>query len=118
MAESSDPNKLRPPFPTTPLPTDLPTDQDPSKRWDNIINSATERNELKIRYRDKSNQLTIRSVEPYEIKNGKLFAYDIDKGGIRAFSTHNIEAAIQTDAPYEPRFPVKINSSILSDESL
>lgn len=118
MAESSETNKLRPPFPTTPLPTDLPTDQDPSKRWDNIIESATSRNLLKIRYRDKSNQLSIRDVEPYEFKNGKLFAYDIDKGGIRAFTTNNIEAALQTDAPYEPRFPVKINSSILSDQSL
>ena len=96
----------------------LPTDQNPQKRWDNIMNSADNQRLVAIRYRDKDNALSVRKVEPYEIKNGKLFAFDPEKGSIRAFSTNNIEAALQTDELYEPRYPIKINSSMMSDGSL
>lgn len=96
----------------------LPTDQDPSRRWDSIMRGAVEQKLIAIRYRNKDNGLSVRQVEPYELKDGKLFAYDPEKGGIRAFLTQNIEAAVTTDDVFEPRFPIKINSSIMSDGSL
>lgn len=96
----------------------LPTDQNLQDRWDNIIQSANERKTVAIRYRDKDNMLSVRHVEPYELKNGKLYAFDPQKGGIRTFFTQNIEAAVKTNEVFDPRFPVKINSSILSDGPL
>lgn len=96
----------------------LPTDQNPTERWNSIMNGAAQKQMIAIRYRDKDNQLSVRKVEPYEVKDGKLFAYDPEKGGIRAFFTQNIEAALKTDDGFEPRFPIKINSSIMSDSSL
>ena len=96
----------------------LPTDQNAQERWDNILNGADKQRMVAIRYRNKDNGLSVRKVEPYEIKDGKLFAYDPEKGSIRAFFTNNIEAALQTEEVYEPRFPIKINSSIMSDGNL
>lgn len=96
----------------------LPTDQNPQHRWDNILKGASDRKLIAIRYKNKDNGLSVRSVEPYEIKDGKLFAYDPEKGGIRAFFTNNIESAVLTDEAFEPRYPIKINSSIMSDGSL
>ena len=96
----------------------LPTDQNAQQRWDSIINGATNQNLIAIRYRNKDNGLSVRKVEPYEIKDGKLFAYDPEKGSIRAFFTNNIESALETDESFEARFPVKINSSIMSDGTL
>ncbi|WP_142340374.1 WYL domain-containing protein [Priestia megaterium] len=82
------------------------------------MNGAANKRLIAIRYRDKDNQLSVRKVEPYELRDGKLFAYDPEKGGIRAFFTQNIEAALATTDDFEPRFPIKINSSIMSDGSL
>ena len=96
----------------------LPTDQNPQHRWDSIMKGAANQNLIAIRYRNKDNGLSVRKVEPYEIKDGKLFAYDPEKGGIRAFSTNNIEAALETDETFEARFPIKINSSMMSDSTL
>ena len=96
----------------------LPNDQDPQQRWDNILKSADNQKMVAIRYRNKDNGLSVRKVEPYEIKDGKLFAYDPEKGGIRAFFTNNIEAAETTDEIYDPRFPIKINASLMSDDVL
>lgn len=96
----------------------LPTDQNPQERWDSIINGADKRRLIAIRYRNKDNGLSVRKVEPYEIRAGKLFAYDPEKGGIRAFFTQNIEAAVTTDETFDPRFPIKISSSIMSDGPL
>jgi predicted DNA-binding transcriptional regulator YafY len=92
----------------------LPIEQNPKDAMDNIIQGATNRQSVAIRYRDTSNELSERVVEPYEIKNGKLFAHCQSKGGIRAFAITNILAAIVTDTPYEPRFPVKIQPPMKS----
>ena len=96
----------------------LPTDQNPQHRWDNIMNGAKEKKLIAIRYRNKDNGLSVRNVEPYELKDGKLFAYDPEKGSIRAFFTQNIEAAVLTDEDFEPRYPIKILNTTLSDGPL
>lgn len=73
-----------------------------------ITNGARDLKCVRIRYRDQKQEVTERTVEPYEMKNGKLFAYCRMKQGIRAFTVSNIMSAGETDTSYIPRFPVLI----------
>lgn len=73
-----------------------------------IVGGAKDLKCVRIRYRDAKQQVTERTVEPYEFKNGKLFAYDHMHQGIRAFTVANIMAAGKTNQTYNPRFPVLI----------
>lgn len=63
---------------------------------------------LLITYADASNQPSIRTVEPYEIRDDTLFAYCRVKNGIRAFKLNRIQGAELHLGQYEPRFPVLI----------
>lgn len=49
-----------------------------------------------------------RPVELYEIKDGFLWAFDINAGSIKKFYTDGITNIILTDMPYYPRWEVKI----------
>lgn len=75
---------------------------------DEIVNSARDLKCVRIRYRDAKQAVTERNVEPYEFKNGKLYAYCHVKNGIRAFTVTNILSAGETNEHYNPRFPVLI----------
>jgi predicted DNA-binding transcriptional regulator YafY len=86
----------------------IPNSQHPSGTMKQIIQGAQELHCVAIRYRDQSQEVTERIVEPYEIKNGKLFAYCQTKEGIRGFTLINILAAVETNTSYVPRFPVLI----------
>jgi predicted DNA-binding transcriptional regulator YafY len=88
--------------------SELIPEQNPSDALQNILIGATDLRTVAIRYRDKSNELSERIVEPYEMKIGKLFAYCQTKAGIRAFDKPNILVAQVTEDHYEPRYPVKI----------
>lgn len=92
----------------------LPTEQHPSEVMDRIIQGAASKNTVTIRYRDGKNEISERTVEPYEIKNGKLYAYCLSKEGIRAFNTVNITAALSTGEAFEPRFPILITPPMKS----
>lgn len=74
----------------------------------NISKAARERKLLKISYIDKKKIHTTRTVEPYEIKNGKLWAYCVAKHGIRQFDVNQIIQAVVTEKTFEPRYPVKL----------
>ena len=75
----------------------------------NKIKEAADTNTiLLITYADASNQPSIRTVEPYEIKGDTLFAYCRVKEGIRAFKLNRIQSAELHLGQYEPRFPVLI----------
>lgn len=73
-----------------------------------IKEAADKKTLLQISYVDKSNKPSIRTVEPYEIKNGKLFAYCTAKDGIRAFNLENIQSAELHYNEYKPRFEILI----------
>ena len=78
-----------------------------------IKQSAQERKILKICYRGKDGLSEgWRYVEPYSFShnNGEdgLFAWDINKSGIRRFSIDRIEDAQITDEIYKPRYNVEI----------
>lgn len=61
-----------------------------------------------IQYTDSHGTSTIRETEPYELKDGKYWAYDLDKQEIRQFTLGQIADAQVTVRTYRPRWPVKI----------
>lgn len=87
---------------------ELPKEQHPTEAKANIVKGAANHRTVAIRYRDQAKNLSERVVEPYEFKNGKLFAYCLSKNGIRAFDVPNILVAVETTVSYTPRFPILI----------
>ena len=78
-----------------------------------IKESAKERRILKIYYIDKDNSsVGWRYVEPYSFTDDDgekgLFAWDINKNGIRRFSLDRIGRAEITDDYYSPRYRINI----------
>lgn len=88
----------------------LPTEQHPTDTWSIITESARTNRVIAIRYRDKSHEISERLIEPYEIKNGKLFAFCLTRNGMRAFILNNILASAESENSYVPRFPVAMDS--------
>lgn len=74
----------------------------------NIQQAARERRVLRLSYLDKKGIHTVRSVEPYEIRDGKLWAYCLQRNGIRQFEMNRIVQAVLSDKAYVPRHEVKI----------
>jgi len=89
----------------------LPINQSNEDVSNEIRQAAVDGTLLNIRYRAQDQEITERTVEPYEIKKGKLFAYCTNKGGIRAFSLPSIEAAKQTETPFKARYTVRIDET-------
>lgn len=63
---------------------------------------------ISISYKDAKDQITVRTVEPYEIKNGKLFAHCRTRNAIRGFNLDRITSVTETNMDFEPRFPITI----------
>ena len=62
---------------------------------------------LRIIYTDRKGNGSWRETEPYELKDGKYFAYCLDRESIRAFKLENITSAVITEQTYVPKWPVK-----------
>lgn len=86
----------------------LSAKQTPIEVMSELVNGARDLKCVRIRYRDQKQEVTERTVEPYELKNGKLFAYCHMKQGIRSFTVSNITSAAKTNETYNPRYPVLI----------
>lgn len=72
-----------------------------------IAQAGQERRVIVMTYVDAKNKHTIRTVEPYEIKEGKFFGFCLEKNAIRAFKLDGIvNVSIQPET-FEPRFEVK-----------
>lgn len=71
-----------------------------------ITDAMKETKLLRITYTDSKNNQTVRTVEPYEVKDGKLFAFCTQKKGIRAFHITNIQSVTKLPQGFEPRFPI------------
>ena len=93
-------------------PKDLPLTQGKEEVFNELVNGASGTRVVRIRYRDSSGNVSERSIEPYEFKNGKLFAYDTEKQAIRSFKIESIMSALRESDTYEPRFPVLIDTSM------
>lgn len=80
---------------------------------DTIKQAAQRHLVLKLVYTEKDGTSKgWRYVEPYSFShdNGSdgLFAWDIDKQGIRRFSLDRIDQTEVTNQSYEPRYPIEI----------
>ena len=63
---------------------------------------------VSISYQDSKGNFSERLVEPYEIKNGSLFAYCTERESIRNFKLSQINAAYHSTIKFNPRWPVNI----------
>lgn len=75
---------------------------------DVIREAARDLRIVTITYQDSKGMMTLRDVEPYEIKDGKLWAYCLLSGAIRQFTLGRILHIEILDATYRPRWAVKI----------
>lgn len=71
---------------------------------DDILNAINSHNIIEISYVDKEGNSSIRSVEPYEIKNNKLYAYCLQRKATRAFLVSNIRSVKVIDKHFAPRW--------------
>lgn len=63
---------------------------------------------LQITYVDAKGKPSIRTIEPYELKDDKLFAHCTVKNSIRAFNLNRIQSAELHLNEYSPRYPILI----------
>lgn len=76
-----------------------------SKHIEVIENSIEGRRLISISYIDSKGVPSVRTVEPYEIKeNGLFFAYCRVKNGIRAFKLNRVQSVDQTSETFNPRY--------------
>lgn len=74
-----------------------------------IQQAAKERKLLRITYRKLDSNVSERTIEVYEIKANRLWAWDIEKDdNIRQFILSGILKAEITDEEFIPRYPIKI----------
>ena len=73
-----------------------------------IEKGAQDRRLVAISYVDSAGDSTQRKIEPYEIKNGKVWGYCHSRDAIRQFAIHQILSASITDEVFEPRWAVKL----------
>lgn len=69
-----------------------------------IDESIEKHNLIKISYVDSKNRPSVRTIEPYEIKNGLLYGFCLTKNGTRAFKLTNIQTAEFHSQTFNPRF--------------
>jgi predicted DNA-binding transcriptional regulator YafY len=73
-----------------------------------IQEGAAKKKRITFNYSDNNGKLTVRTVEPYEIKGILLYAYCIERQGIRGFKLSQMTYPSVTKESFEPRFEVKI----------
>lgn len=75
---------------------------------DNIIKAAREHKLVIIRYSKKDGTSSTRTIEPYSMKDDKLYAYCTNSHGIRAFFLSKINSAEITNRIFAPRWPIEL----------
>ena len=78
--------------------------------FDAIKKAGQTKKILQIVYKKKDGTTSSRHIEPYELRDGKLFAWDISKDDhIRQFFiTGILQAEVIEDSDFTPRYPVKV----------
>ena len=80
---------------------------------DELIRKAgRDRRVLRIRYTDKSGNRSERNIEPYEIRDGKLWGYCRKRRGIRQFDLSKVENPRVTRHTFIPKYPVTFDDGI------
>lgn len=73
-----------------------------------IEKAASQQKLVRISYTDAKGITTIRTLEPYEIKDNTFFGFDTSKNGIRAFKITQISSIDILEIEFIPRFPIKL----------
>jgi predicted DNA-binding transcriptional regulator YafY len=73
-----------------------------------IEKAARQLNLLRFEYTDSKGNVTIRTVEPYELRDGSFFAFCLTRNEIRNFSLNGISNTEVLRDVYAPRWDVKI----------
>lgn len=73
-----------------------------------IEKGGQERKVVRIIYKDSKGAFTERRIEPYEIKNGKVWGYCLNNNGIRQFNISGIIEAVLTQESFKPRWVIKL----------
>jgi predicted DNA-binding transcriptional regulator YafY len=79
-----------------------------SKAMSVIKKSGISNYVVKLKYIDSKGTITERMIEPYEIKEGKLYGYSIKDDGIRSFKIESVLDATKTESKFVPRWPIKL----------
>lgn len=69
-----------------------------------IQDAITSKNVIAIEYRDLKGNVSLREIEPYEIKDGGVYGYCLAKNGIRKFNLSGILGVETKEDVYTPRF--------------
>lgn len=75
---------------------------------DKIIRAGRENKLITIRYQKKDGTTSIKTLEPYSIKSGKLYAYCVHSQGIRSFFINKIYSVEILDRGFAPRWPIEL----------
>lgn len=76
---------------------------------EDIKKAGKERKLLRIVYRGLTGEISDRIIEVYEIKNGRVYGWDIDKDDhIRNFMIVGILETEILDQQYSPKWPIKV----------
>jgi len=73
-----------------------------------VKEAAKNRVLLDITYRDGKGVISDRRTEPYELKDGSYFGYDVNKQGIRNFKLDGITDAVVTKIPFIAQWEIQI----------
>lgn len=78
--------------------------------YDEVREAAQNNNTILLEYESPrtGKYSADREVEPYEIKEGFLWAYDIIDGSIKKFHLDGILSVQRTENEFYPRWPVQI----------
>lgn len=75
-----------------------------------IKNAAMVNNTISLLYTNSSDGIKPREVEPYSIKNGSFFAYDVKKEGIRNFKLDRVISVRETLNKFNPKWDFEFNA--------
>lgn len=75
-----------------------------------IRKAGKNRNQVKIEYQRRDGKVVTRTVRPYEIKGGMLWATDTKHGAghIHSFKLSRVRNAEPLNKTYKPRWDVKL----------
>lgn len=72
--------------------------------------AGKDRQQVRIEYTNKNGKGMVRTVRPYEIRGGYLWATDTTHGAghIHSFKLSRVRSATPVDKTYKPRWEIKL----------
>jgi predicted DNA-binding transcriptional regulator YafY len=72
--------------------------------------AGKEKQQVRIEYTDRHGKAMVRTVRPYEIKGGYLWASDTKHGAgrIHSFKLSRVKSATPVEKKFKPRWEIKL----------